>query len=133
MANNNNHILVTEPDRVHDHAFRLVLVDFEYQLLEAVISPLQGCKTDIIVYAYDQSSYNPQWLIDVANESDLVIIDANITSHNDVFKGYLMPMKKTWYIGRRDLEKLWPRHTNDALGTILTHIQQYINNTESSQ
>lgn len=125
MDANNNHLLVTEPDRVHDRGFRILLVDFEPQMVEMLISTLYGCTTDLIIYVYNEKDANPQWLVDTAKESNIVLVDTNRTTQNDVFKGCILPMKTAWFVGRSDLNKFWPRHTEDALGTILASIQQH--------
>lgn len=130
MAVNNNHLLVTEPDRVYDQGFRILLVDFEPQMIEMLVSTLQGCATDLIIYVYNDSDTNPRWMLDTAKESDIVLVDVNRTTQNDVFKGCVLPMKTAWFIGRSDLAEMWPRHTTDALGTILSAIQQYIEQEE---
>lgn len=130
MDANNNHLLVTEPDRVNDQGFRILLVDFEPQMIEMLISTLQGCSTDLIIYVYSDSDANPQWLLDTARESDIILVDANRTTQNDIFKGCILPLKTAWFVGRSDLTKFWPRHTNDALGTVLASIQKYTTQEE---
>jgi len=128
--NNNNHLLVTEPDRVRDRAFCVLLIDFEPQMVETMVTPLQGCKTDLTIYVYNEQDNNARWLLDVANEADLILIDTYKTTKNDVFKGYLLPLKTTWFVGRPDLGEFWPRYTTDALGTILVNIQKHIDQEE---
>jgi hypothetical protein len=51
-------------------------------------------------------------------------MDLNQTTNNDVLKGQLISKHNTWYTGRRDLESLWPRYTEDPLSTIMIKLHQ---------
>lgn len=122
---NDNHVLVTPPDRYYSEAFNILLVDFDWGLTEAIINPLRSANVTLAIHAYISSDSDPAWLIDVASSSDIVLMDLSKTTNNDIVKGHIISKENVWYTGRPDLEKFWPRYTNDPLSLLIFEISKY--------
>lgn len=121
----NDHVLITPPDRYWSEAYSILLIDFDWGLLENIINPLRSSNVDLAIHVYGSQDTDPQWLLDAANFCDTVLMDLNQNTANDIIKGQLISKHNVWYTGRRDLHSLWPRHTADPLATLLIAIEQY--------
>jgi len=125
MTNKNEHVLITPPDRYWSDAYNILLIDFEWGLAENIINPLRSSSLDLAIHIYTAQDSNLEWLINVANASNTILMDLNQTTNNDVIKGYLISKHNAWYTGRRDLQSFWPRYTEDPLTTLLIAIEKY--------
>lgn len=124
--NQDNHILITPPDQIWNDNFSIFLIDFSWDQVGSIIDPLRGSPLDLNVYVYTTEFNDPVWLMNVANASDLILINTETVTKNDIFKGRLLNLsKKVYYTGRPDVEKLWTNTTSDPLGLILQQIQLY--------
>lgn len=123
----NDHVLITPPDRYWSDAYNILLIDFEWGLAENIINPLRSSSADLAVHIYTPHDSDPEWLYNVAYASDIVLMDLNQTTNNDIIKGQLISKNTVWYTGRRDLQKIWPRYTEDPLTTLLIEIERYQN------
>ena len=124
METANNHVIVTPPDQYWSDSYKILLVDFDWGLIEHIINPLRAYKETLAIHVYNSFDSDPAWLLEVAAQSDIVMMDLNQTTNNDVLKGQLISKHNTWYTGRRDLESLWPRYTEDPLSTIMIKLHQ---------
>jgi hypothetical protein len=124
METANNHVIVTAPDRYWSDSYRILLVDFDWGLVENIVNPLRSYNGTLAIHIYNSFESDCGWLLDVAAYCDLILMDLNQTTNNDVLKGQLISRHNTWYTGRRDLEKFWPRHTDDPLATIMIKLHQ---------
>lgn len=127
MSDTPTHVVVTPPDRYNEEAFEVVLVDFDHYLLEQFFQVIEECKTSITFYVYVPDDIHPQWLIDVASSANMVILNADRHTGNDMLKGKLIGRTNTWYVGRPDLETIWPRGTADPIAQFLIELERYIN------
>lgn len=130
MSNDRQHVVVTPPDRYWSDAFRIMMVDFDWGIVESIIQPLRGSPVDLAIYLYNSSDNDAYWLFDNSAHCDLVLIDVNKPTNNDLLKGVLISKPNCWYVGRKDLEKFWPRHTDDPLGRIMSELDRRININE---
>ena len=122
----NNHILITPPDQVWNDNLSIFLIDFAWDQINQIVDPLRGSPIDLNIYVYQTSDENATWLMNVANACDLVIMNVEKTSKNDIFKGRLLNnAKKVYYTtGRPDVEKIWTQNKiSDPLTVILEKIQ----------
>ena len=123
----NDHLLITAPDRYYSDAFSILLVDFEWGLAETIINPLRSSNTKLAIHIYTPHDADSKWLLDVANACDVVILDLNNTTNNDVVKGHLISKHNVWYTGRKDLQEIWTQYTDDPLSLLLVKVNQYEN------
>lgn len=124
METANNHVIVTAPDRYWSDSYRILLVDFDWGLVENIVNPLRSYNGTLAIHIYNSFESDCGWLLDVAAHCDLILMDLNQITNNDVLKGQLISKHNTWYTGRRDLEKFWPRYTDDPLATIMIKLHQ---------
>ena len=127
MKTSNEHVLITPPDRYWNDAYNILIVDFEWGLLENIVNPLRTSAANLAIHIYTPHDSNPEWLLNVANSCDVVLLDLNQTTNNDVIKGQLISKHNVWYTGRRDLEKIWTGYTEDPLTVLLIEIEKYQN------
>ena len=127
MKTSDEHVLITPPDRYWSDAFNILLVDFEWGLVENIINPLRSSTVSLAVHIYMPQDNDPVWLYNVANACNIVLMDLNQVTNNDIIKGQIISKNTVWYTGRKDLSGLWPRYTEDPLTTLLIEIERYQN------
>lgn len=122
-----DHLIITSPDRYYSDSFKILLVDFEWGLAESIINPLRTSATKLAIHVYTPHDTDNKWLLDVSATCNIVLMDLNNTTNNDVIKGYLISKHNVWYTGRKDLKNIWTQHTDDPLSLLLLKINQYEN------
>ena len=127
MKTSDEHVLITPPDRYWSDAYNILLIDFEWGLAETIINPLRSSSVNLAVHVYMPQDNDIEWLYNVANACDVVLMDLNQTTNNDIVKGQLISKNTVWYTGRKDLARLWPRYTEDPLTTLLIEIEKHQN------
>jgi hypothetical protein len=125
MDTTDNHVIVTAPDRYYTEAYSILLIDFEWGLVEHIINPLRSSLVDLAIHVYTPHDNDSKWAIDVATSSNIVLMDLNQNTNNDIIKGYLISKNNVWYTGRQDLDQIWPRYVNDPLSKLLVDLDHY--------
>jgi len=133
VTTNTEHILVTPPDRYWSDAFSILLVDFDFQLAENIINPLRSSTIDLAIHLYSSVDDNHEWLLNVANASNIAVLNLTQITNNDIFKGQLISKHNVWYTGRRYLNDIWPGYTDDVLSTLLIEIDKQQRNKEKNE
>jgi len=133
VTTNTEHILVTPPDRYWSDAFSILLVDFDFQLAENIINPLRSSTIDLAIHLYSSVDDNHEWLLNVANASNIAVLNLTQITNNDIFKGQLISKHNVWYTGRRYLSDIWPGYTDDVLSTLLIEIDKQQRNKEKNE
>lgn len=123
-SNDPEHILVTPPDRYWSDAFNILLVDFDLLLVENIINPLRSSPVNLAIHLYTSADDDNEWLLNVANACDIVVLNLTQITNNDIFKGQLISKHNVWYTGRRYLDGIWQGHTDDVLTTLLFEIDK---------
>lgn len=127
---NNDHVIVTAPDRFYQDAIVILLIDWSPDLVNQAVNALQGSQARLAIHIFDFNDYNYNWLIDVANQADIIAIDLNNINHIDLIKGYLISKSKTFYFGRMDVNKLFSNFTQDPIGELLIKLGNRISQME---
>lgn len=122
---NNDHLVVTPPDRYWDDGFKLLLVDFDAYLLDQHFAAVTGSPVQVAVHVYMPDDNNPTWLMDVSASVDLVILNLGQSTTNDILKGRILGQSNVWYVGRPDLLKLWTRNTTDPVALMLIELEKH--------
>jgi hypothetical protein len=121
----NEHVLITAPDRYWNDSYAILLVDFEWNLAETLINPLRSSKINLAIHVFDSQDTDYEWLLNVAASCNIVLLNLNQPTKNDVIKGNLISKHNVWYTGQRNLEKIWTGYTEDPLATLLIKIENY--------
>lgn len=127
------HLLITPSDRHWSDSYNILLVDFDWGLVENIINPLRGSVVNLAIHVYTPMDNDAAWLLNVAANSHIVLLDLNQTTNNDILKGQLISKHNVWYTGRKDLESFWPRYTEDPLSLLLIEIDRYQQNQRGAQ
>lgn len=127
---NNEHVIVTVPDRFYQDAIVILLIDWSADLVNQAINALQGSNYRLAIHIFDYNDNNYNWLIDVANQADIVAINLNNINHIDLVKGFLISKTKTFYFGRMDINKLFSNFTQDPIGELLIKLGNRISQME---
>lgn len=130
MLPENDHLVITEPDRYHNDALVILLVDWSPFLLDQALQAIKGSKEKLAIHIFNDNDTNYRWLLDVANQADVIGINFDSIKNNDVFKGMLMKMGKSFYFGRPDLNSIFPNHSEDPIGKLLVLIGDKLSHTE---
>jgi RNAse (barnase) inhibitor barstar len=133
VTSETEHILVTPPDRYWSDAFSILLVDFDFQLAENIINPLRSSTIDLAIHLYSSTEDNHEWLLNVANASNIVVLNLTQITNNDIFKGQLISKHNVWYTGRRYLDDTWDGYTDDVLSTLLIEIDKQQKSKEKNE
>lgn len=122
-----DHVIITPPDRYWSDCFKILLVDFDWGLTETIIAPLAGSPIKLAIHIYRSEDRNFEWLLDTANNVNIVIINLTNATESDIIKGNLLSKENVWYVGRNELNSIWPRQIDDPLSKLLVSIDQYQN------
>jgi hypothetical protein len=128
--NNDEHVIVTAPDRFFQDSIVLLLVDWPADLIDQALTSIKGSQVRIAIHIFDYNDSDYTWLIDVANQADIIAINLNSINHIDLIKGYLISKSKSYYFGRLGINKIFPNFTNDPIGELLVKIGQKISQME---
>lgn len=126
----NDHIVVTEPDRYFQDAIIVLLVDWPPDLLNQAMQAVKGFPKKIAIHIFNYNDYNYNWLIDVSNQSNLIAINLEPINHIDLFKGYIIGKPNTFYFGRLGTNKIFTNFTNDPIGHLLVKLGEQISQME---
>lgn len=119
----NEHKIITPPDQVWNENISVLLLDYDWDSVGQLIMPLSGSPKLLNIYVYQELDQNPEWLLNVANASDIIVINMEKPTINDVFKGRLLNLNcHVCYTGREDLKNIWSNYSTDSLGFILSSI-----------
>jgi hypothetical protein len=126
-----DHVIVTAPDRFFQDAIVILLVDWPADLIDQAISSIKGSNVRLAIHVFDFNDHDFNWLIDVANQADVISLNLNNINHIDIFKGYLIPKSNAFYFGRLGINKFFTNFTNDPIGTLLVKIGNKISQMEA--
>jgi|SaaInl74LU_5_DNA_1037368.scaffolds.fasta_scaffold00353_13 hypothetical protein len=121
----NEHVMITPPDKYWSDSFKILLVDFDWGLSESIINPLASSPIKLAIHVYRNEDRDYEWLLDTANNADIVIINLTDTTETDIIKGSLISKEHVWYVGRTELNTIWTRHIDDPLLKLLVAIEQH--------
>jgi len=125
-----DHVIVTAPDRYFNDAIVILLVDWSADFVQQAINAIQNSNKKLAIHVFDYNDNNYTWLIDVANQANIIGIDLNQIDHIDLIKGYLISKTNSFYFGRMDMNKLFSNHTNDPIGHLLMKLENIISQME---
>ena len=128
----NEHLVVTPPDRYWAEGIKILLVDWPADLIETTINMIEGSPNQLIIHLFDSNKDDPQWLLDVSNQVSFIIMNMGAGFTGDVFKGTLITRSNVHYYGREGLEKYFPNYVKDPQGRLLVLIGEYINKMEKN-
>jgi hypothetical protein len=126
----NDHVIVTSPDRFYDDAITVLLVDWSADLVSQALNAIRGSNVRIAIHIFDYNDTNYTWLLDVANQADVIGINLNSANHIDLFKGTLISKSKTFHFGRLDISKIFLNSVKDPIGELLIRIGTLISQME---
>lgn len=126
----NEHVVVTAPDRYFQEAITILLVDWPADLVDQALHALQGFKKRIAIHIFDYNDSHFNWLIDVANQADVIAINLNTINQIDIIKGYIIAKPNAFYFGRLGFNKIFSNHTDDPVGQLMAKIGIKMSQTE---
>lgn len=124
------HVIVTAPDRFYQDAITILLVDWSADLINQAINAIHGSKHRLAIHIFDFNDNNYNWLVDVANQADIVSINCTTINHIDLMKGHLLSRSNVFYFGRQDIKQIFYNFSNDPVGTLLIKIGNKISQME---
>ena len=127
---NNDHVIVTAPDRFFDDAVTILLVDWPADLINQALNAIRESKIRIAIHIFDFNDANYIWLLDVANQADIIGLNLNSMNHIDLFKGQLITRSKSFYFGRLGINSLFSNSTDDPIGELLVKLGNRISQME---
>lgn len=128
--NNHDHVIVTPPDRFHQESLIILLVDWPADLVDQAFAALRNSNVRLAIHVFDFNDHNYSWLLDVANQANIVAININNINHIDLLKGQLISKNKSFYFGRLDMNKIFTNYTDDPIGKLLVLVGEHISQME---
>lgn len=125
--NSDKHLIITSPDRHYGEGMVILLIDWHWKQIEPCISALSSCNDKVVLHLFGAGETDFRWLIDVANQADLIIMNNGVNTQADLIKGSLIPKDKTLYFGRRDLSSIFSGYIEDPIGTLLSWVTSMAN------
>lgn len=122
-----DHLVITPSDRYHGAGPKVLWIDWHWQQVETCLNLLRNSPIKIIFHAFSPHDSDHAWLLDVAHQADIIIMDAEAKTAADIIKGQLISWDKCYYYGRKDLAKLFPGHIEDPTGKMLVWIAEITN------
>jgi hypothetical protein len=125
-----DHVVVTPPDRFYNDSITVLLIDWPADLVNQALNAIRGSSARVSIHIFDYNDSNYTWLLDVANQADVVGINLNSPNHIDLFKGTLIAKSKSFHFGRLDVGKIYLNAVNDPIGELLIRIGTLISQME---
>lgn len=126
----NEHVVVTAPDRFFQDAITILFVDWPPDLIDQALQALKGSNVRIAFHIFDFNDSDYKWLIDVANQADVISVCLSNISHIDIIKGYIIARPETFYFGRLGLHNIFSNYTDDPIGQLLIKVGGKISQME---
>ena len=117
-----DHLIVTPDDRYYGEGLKILWVDWNPALIHDTLKTLERSPIRLIVHVFEATDTNLKWLLDVAYQADIIVINAGHRSPSELVKGHLIALDKTRHFGRKDLEQIFPGYIEDPTGTMLEWI-----------
>ena len=95
-------------------------------MIEQCLNALRASPIKLIFHAYGPHDHDHRWLLDVAHQCDLIIMDMSVGTHNDIIKGHLIALDKTHHFGRKNLGDIFPGYIEDPQGKMLVWLGEKI-------
>lgn len=92
--------LITSPDKLLNRNTSYLLVCPSDRVRQDFNSVAKDFTTDVNLYWFDETeeNNNVQWLIEVANIVDHIVVDVDNVHDNEWIVGYLLGFGKTYYL-----------------------------------
>jgi hypothetical protein len=91
--------LITPPDKLFNLALSYLLVNPSTLVKEQFQAILKNSLDDVNVFIYDQNDTDIEWLLGVAQQVDVVVIDVdNCDPLSKTFASYLLAQPNCYYV-----------------------------------
>jgi hypothetical protein len=117
-----DHLIVTAPDRYHGEGEKILLVDWNHEQLDNIIRVLRGSPLKLIMHVFGHNDTDLRWLLDVAYQCDVIVINMGSVSAADPIKGHMITWDKSKYYGRKDLSDIFLGYIEDPHGALLAWV-----------
>lgn len=125
-----DHVVVTAPDRYFQDSIKILLIDWPPDLVDQALRSLERSTVPIAFHIFDFNDSDFKWLIDVANQADVVAMDISNINHIDIIKGYIIARPNAFYFGRLGMNKIFSNYTDDPIGQLLIKVGDKISQME---
>lgn len=96
--------VITPPDKLFNMSLTYLLVKPSLTVKQQFQTILSNCLDDINVFIYDQEETDISWLLSVAQQADIVILDVdNCDPTTKLFATFLLAQNNTYYITNDEL------------------------------
>lgn len=121
-----DHLVITPPSRYYGEGAKILWIDWHWHMIEQCLEAMRGSPVKTVTHLFGGNDTDFRWLLDVANQADLIVVNLGQTSQADPFKGSFLPLDKTYYFGRKDLAEIYYGYVDDPLGLMLEYISNKI-------
>lgn len=104
------HRLITAPDLDDTNCFKIMLVDFDWDAIEALSETFAKVPELLTVYLYGSNESDHSWAIRAAQCSDAILINLHNRGNIELLKGHLLSMQHAEAFGSTD-QGLFARKT----------------------
>lgn len=121
-----DHLIITAPDRCHGEGLKILWIDWQFDQVENCLNMLRASPIRLMFHMFGPNDNQSTWLIDVAHQADIIIMNMGINSAVDVIKGHMIAWNKTFYFGRKDLQEIFPGYIDDPQGKMLVWVGEQV-------
>ena len=123
---NDEHVMASPPSIVTGEGFKILLVDMLPGVVVEIAEAIKPSPMRVILYVYQPEDDEPEWATYIANLSDLIIVNAEISTKNDLIKGNLISNSNACYTGGQAYKTVWDNHTYDPVGLVLKQLEEAV-------
>jgi len=90
--------LITSPDKLFNNDTSLLLVNPNTALKESFNELAKDLNGPVNLYLFENQEYEIQWLLDVCQSVNYIVLDIDNTKNNHWIIGHILDFGKTFYL-----------------------------------
>lgn len=121
-----NKKIITEPDLDYSKSFKIMIVDFEWDTVSEISESIKKLDIPVTLFLYGSNDKNPLWCINMAKNSNSVLVNMRHKGSIEIIKGFLVAEQNVYTYGHYDLENMFQRNVIDIMSWLAIQYKQFI-------
>lgn len=123
-----DHKIITAPDLDPTNCFKIMLVDFDWEMIESFSQIVQRVPESVTVYIYGENESDHRWAIHAAQTSNAILINLDHKGKIEFLKGHLLSMDHAEAFGSNDQAIFARNNTFDLAEWLTREISRTVRN-----
>ena len=120
-----NKKIITAPDLDYTHAFKILLVDFEWTDITDITEAVKKLDGPVTIFLYGSKDDNPEWCIAQAKQCSSTLMNMIHIGNCETLKGFLMREPTVYTLGTHKLDHLFQRKVLDSMSWLAIQYEQW--------